>query len=241
MKKIVSILSLVAVTTFLHAQGVVIFNSASLGITTNTGTSHFAGGGELGGTSGKAGTFASGQSYMYQLFVQPYTGTLTPNATNIAGGLGFGWQVATSLGTPIVGTNGALAGGLFGPNAGSGVAVDGWALPSGSTYDTAGRDYFMIAGWSRNLGTSWAAVSALLASGFAGGTNGQFFGVSSIGNGYTGGANALTAQSLFTSNPQTIQGIGTFTLYSVVPIPEPSTIALAGLGSLALLLFRRRK
>jgi hypothetical protein len=34
---------------------------------------------------------------------------------------------------------------------------------------------------------------------------------------------------------------GGITLMSTTTIPEPSTLALAGLGSLSLLLFRRRK
>jgi len=223
MKKIVSILSLVAVTTLLHAQGVVVFQSSNLGVLTNTGVSHFAGGSQVSGTSGKTGIAANG--FMYQLFVQTYTGTLTPAATNIVGGLGFGWVAATSTGTPI-----------------TGMAIDGLALPSGGTYDTAGHDYFMIAGWSQNLGTSWATVSSQLAAGFAGNTNnGAFFGVSIIGNTYAGGAQGLSPQSLFgANNAQTLQTVVPFTLWAV-PVPEPSTMALAGLGSLALLLFRRRK
>ena len=49
MKKIVSILSLVAVTTLLHAQGTVLFNANGI-VSTNTAITHFAGGLEVGQT-----------------------------------------------------------------------------------------------------------------------------------------------------------------------------------------------
>jgi len=38
-----------------------------------------------------------------------------------------------------------------------------------------------------------------------------------------------------------IPGITDFAAFAVAPVPEPSTFALAGLGSAALLIFRRRK
>jgi len=244
MKKIVSILSLVAVTTLLHAQGTVIFTSASLGITTNSGVSHFAGGSEVStAPSGKTSTFAAAPgAYDFALFVQTYTGSLSTTATNP---IANGWSLATSGGTPVIATNQNVAGGLFGPGALGGLAIDGLALPSGGTYDTAGHDYFMIVGWSTGLGTTWAQVSAQLAAGFALNTvAGQYFGVSMIGNTYAGGANGLNPQSLFgANNLQTLQTVPTFVMYGVpvVAVPEPTTMALAGLGGLSLLLFRRRK
>lgn len=238
MKKLLSVASgLIIGTAMLHAQGVVEFSSSSLGILTNTAGSHFAGGNETGGTSGMTGIAANG--FMYQLFVQPYTGTLDLSFTNPLTG---GWTVATTSGTPITATNGTRSfqyGSILGPGGLTGVAVDGWALPTNSMYSSSGREYFLIAGWSVSLGTSWEQLSDLLADNFANATAPGFFGVSTIGNSYAAGANGLSPESMFNSNGQTIQGVGAFTLYATVP--EPSTTALAGLGGLSLLLFRRRK
>jgi hypothetical protein len=241
MKKIVSILSLMAVTTFLHAQGTVQFNNLTANITTNMSISHFTAGTETGGTaSGK--TISTVNSFYYQLFIQPYTGSLNASATNIIGG---GWEAATVFGTAnyVTGTNKTSTGALVGVGGTAGVAVNNWALPTAANYTTSGRNYFMIAGWSAGLGTSWADVSGLLAGGFTGvtATGLNFFGVSSIGNAYAAGAFSLSAQSLFLANTATIVPAGVNMTLFQVQIPEPSTIVLAGLGGLALLMLRRRK
>jgi hypothetical protein len=240
MKKLLSIASgLFIGTAMLHAQGEVVFTSIGLGILTNTGFSSFGGGSETGGISGNAATVANGGSFMYALFIQPYTGTLSSTATNP---IENGWNLATIYGTgaPVIATNGVIPGGLFGPGGASGVAIDGWAFPTNEfSYLSSGREYFMIAGWSTSLGTSWEQLSDLLADNFATFSAPGFFGVSTIGNGYAGGGPLLLPESLFGNNAVT-QGVGAFTMYEI-PIPEPTTMALAGLGGLSLLLFSRRK
>jgi hypothetical protein len=240
MKKILSILSLMAVTTFLHAQGTVAFNNLVANVTTNSAISHFAGGTETGGTGGKTATTAG--LFIYQLFVQTYTGSLSASATNPTAG---GWSVAFVDGTstPITGTNRTAAGAIVGLGGNSGAAISGLALPTASNYSTAGRDYFMFAGWSANLGSTWSDVSGKLASGFDGNTIANaFFGVSIIGNSYAGGAFSLQAPSLFvTAAASTPVGFGTGVVLYTVPVPEPSTFVLAGLGGLSLLMLRRRK
>ena len=236
MKKLLTIAALITAGTISYGQGVVVFNSASIGILTNTASSVFQGGNQSGGVSGKTATTPGG--FQYALFIQTYTGSLSSSATNP---IANGWTLAAVSGSPIVGTNGTSVptqGGILGNGAASGVAVDGWALPSSTTYNTAGHEYFMIAGWSTTLGTSWSSIATQLASGF---TANGFFGVSKIGDSYAGGANGLTAQSLFSANAQTLTPVTTFTLYSVAPAPEPGTMALAALGGASLLLFRRRK
>jgi hypothetical protein len=71
-----------------------------------------------------------------------------------------------------------------------------------------------------------------------------YFGVSEMGWGFSGGSGTPAGPS------ETIWGVSAgmpgglaqgFNMFGVAPVPEPSTIALAGLSSLALLLFRRRK
>jgi hypothetical protein len=244
MKKILTLAATLGLSaSVVWGQGTVIFNntSATYAVSTNTATSIFAGGNQQGGTSGKTGTAANG--FYYTLLVQSYTGSLSASATNITG---YGWSQATINGTStgIGGTNQTIptfAGGINGNGGSGGVAVSGWALPTGSTYDTAGRDYYLIVGWSANLGSTWGAVQSQLASGW---TSTGFFGVSALGNAYAGGANSLNAVNLFGVTAGAPGGLTSgFTLFSVAPsvVPEPGTMALAALGGASLLLFRRRK
>lgn len=112
----------------------------------------------------------------------------------------------------------------------------GWAA---GTYNN-----IVLVGWSANLGTTWAEVSAELIATYFGASfpANAFFGESMIGyltpNEASPGAaifgSAADANGLPIYNPATDPMV----LY---PSPEPSTLALAGLGGLSLWLFRRRK
>jgi hypothetical protein len=220
MKKIFTIVSLVAVSTMLHAQGFIIFNGSVANITTNSATFLMAGG-ETGGTGGK--TFASGTiagAYDYALLWA--NSALTGGATN------SGWSLMTTNGgnaTSLIGNSGSAPGGLTGPGTTAGLAVD---LAAGTAVDV------ILVGWSASLGNNWATVENELASGNwqAPGYFGQT-GVASMTPFATAGAGD---PSVFT----TMYPNGALTLYAV-PTPEPATIALAGLGGLSMLLFRRRK
>jgi hypothetical protein len=65
--------------------------------------------------------------------------------------------------------------------------------------------------------------------------NGLYTGQSAIETGYTLGGGATSPSATFGSGAGQVDG------FTLVPTPEPSTIALGGLGAAALLLFRRRK
>jgi hypothetical protein len=104
-------------------------------------------------------------------------------------------------------------------------------------------DSIVLAGWSSNLGSSWSQVIATLNSPAAlGGVVGNaYFGLSIAGyispgsadpgaQFIGGGANAFGTPIQSTLTP----------LY-LIPIPEPTSLALAGLGGLSLLLFRRQR
>jgi len=114
-------------------------------------------------------------------------------------------------------TNTAGAGRIAG-----GTATLGSVAP-GATF------YYEVAGWSSTAGATWNPT--WLVNPPAG-----VFGVSPIGTGTAGGGNPpAPAWNIFGGT-----GLAGFNL-NPTTVPEPSSMALAGLGAAALLIFRRRK
>ena len=105
--------------------------------------------------------------------------------------------------------------------------------------------WVQIAGWSASFGTDWAAAQAAAAT-----TQGDYFGESKVINvapGLAGGLGPPTGpgaaiwQTATGTDPSKLAG--GFAIFSGggAVTPEPSTMALAGLGMAAMLIFRRRK
>jgi hypothetical protein len=227
MKKILTIIGLVAGTTLLHAQGYLDFTGTSAAISTNN-SSFLMNGGEGSISPGKTASQSVAPSGFYYALLYETT-ALTGNSapTNSA------WGTVDVFGgsTPLLGTNSVLAGSVQGTGAGSGVELAG--LASGTSYSVE------LVGWSASLGSSWATVLAELnASAQNGGIWAAegYFGYTAVATltpGSTpGGAGDPTVFTSVFSN-------GSLTEY-LVPVPEPATIALAGLGGLSMLLLRRR-
>ena len=86
-----------------------------------------------------------------------------------------------------------------------------------------GSDYFQILAWTGSY-TSYAAAQASA-------TVGEYAGASAVFN------EAIPLQPPAT--PPTLTGIGIINL-TQVPVPEPGTLAMAGVGLASMLLFRRR-
>jgi len=120
-------------------------------------------------------------------------------------------------------TNLAVSGYFGSPGA---QTVAGWAPGAVMSYE--------VAMWSASLGHDFNA--SWLAGNFGNGTG--YFGVSPVATGASGGLGtpATPPLALFGSTGIT-QGI----LGQPVGVPEPTSMALAGLGAAALLIFRRRK
>lgn len=127
--------------------------------------------------------------------------------------------------TGIIGTNLASAGRL---NGGNGLAMPGTAL--------GGTVAILVRGWSANLGSTYAQALANYEANVGG-----WLGSSAIAPNFLlggdGGSGAVPNSPLFAG----ASGIQTGFSLVYAPIPEPSSMALAGLGAAALMIFRRRK
>jgi hypothetical protein len=125
----------------------------------------------------------------------------------------------------VLGTNQASLGRFTG---GAGIQVAGWA--AGTAKD------FEVAGWSASLGSTFNP--AWLTSNPGNGTT-TFFGVSALGTGQSGGFNGTgTLPNLNIFGGTTGIQAGFALTGGGTVVPEPSSMALAGLGAAALLIFR---
>jgi len=146
----------------------------------------------------------------------PASGTFT---VELFGGAAGMTQAQLEAGSPLV---------VFTSTTGSGIFYDGTAItiPGATagtgTGDTVNNATLDIVGWTGNYANYAAAVLA----GANVGDTGAF-------QNHTGGGGTPAAA------PANMTGwVGNLTL---TPVPEPTTLALGGLGAAALLLFRRRK
>ena len=222
MKKILlTIIGTVAGAALVHAQGgLITWTDLSAGITTNT--TEFAPGypSTAGGTSGKISTWTSGNHYFFALLA-----ATTTNAADEGNPAGPNWSVVDIEGGPAtMGTNTVAVGGIAGDGGANGISS---SLNPEQTY------FMMVVGWSASVGTSWAQVSADFADNFAGWLNGGEAGYSTISTIVPGSVEP--AASIFGNLTP-----GAVILYAL-PIPEPTTLALAAFGGLSMLLLRRRK
>jgi len=244
MKKLVltSVVALVG-ATLVHAQGTISLNQTQTGTVITNGTS-------IGGFTGNA---AAGYDYEILDMTSTSWNSLTGNQQTGADAL-LANPSDVSLWTDS-GVSGAASsltkGGIAGLGGSAGTSASNWAAPTSSNtpggdptayYTASGYDYYVVVGWSTSLGTTWSAVSSALAS-----ASGGYFGMSSVFYNYAGGS-GLSAPNVFSPSAATqLPGSGTGTtgqvnpMITLLPVPEPTTLALAGLGGISMLFLRRRK
>lgn len=227
---ILTTLALTASIALVNAQGTISILSTAPTVYTNNGA--FS-----GPATGPSGT------YMFEVLdmTQGAWAALTPAQQAGASDL-FDNPTDLSLWTDsgVSGINSTLhAGGI---NAVISVAAN-WAAPtSDAGYNTApSYDYYTIVGWSANLG-SWSTLSNEIENydiPFYAGALGQ----TGVAYNYAGGLD-LAPVNLWGASPTGLAGSGGLpttdglTLYIM---PEPTTLALVGLGGLSMILLRRRK
>jgi len=206
-----------------RAQGLVYFN--------NTPTTRISTNGIPGGGTGLTAPVAN--LFYYALYcsmtattVLGATNALTPGGSGIVGGIFVfndpNWTLVA------YGTNSPFAAGRL---ASSQQNSDGFTVvpdvPGGSAA------HFVVLGWSANLGSTVAALQGSLFSGFAFGSIGE----SAVSGSYLlGNGSFIPAPVIFGTGPSQISG---FTL-ALVPIPEPTALALVLTGGVGFFFCRRK-
>jgi len=226
----------VAVTGAAFAQGTLNWNTlAPTGITVqqNATLSPF-----FGGVTSISGTFVgttANSFYFELLYNTAFTGSQIA-APSLAALTSSAW-----IDSGLKANNSTASAGKLTPVGASLQAVPQgtWAGGIGALGGTTNN--IVLVGWSSNLGSTWAAVAPLLAA-WDNSIPNAYFGVSTTGYIVPNIAPA-NGPTLFASaaglNGLPINSVNT-QLY-LLPVPEPATFALAGLGGLAMLMFRRRK
>jgi hypothetical protein len=244
-KLILTTVCAMAVTGAAFAQGTIQWVTGGSGFIVQTNSTAysplFGGGSASGGAVGNMGTpsVVGSDAFYFTLLTQTYSGSQAAVPSSLASLAG--WTQAWNDPT-VYATNGTVAGRpAMTPATDNGQSVN-WA--NGTTQSV------VVVGWSADLGTSWTTVFNELNNGsfasipaIAGGQN-AFFGLSATGYINPGQVNpgpvifssGATGSGLPIYNPSATPDI----LY-LLPVPEPTSLALAGLGGLSLLLFRRQR
>lgn len=201
------------------AQGTVIFNNRIA----NTIIAHVYDGGSDQVRGNTAIDFPVGATSTNGLTLIGTTGGLGAATTfaSLLGAVGANPMLVGSLGTTLGGGTATT----FRTGAAAGNIVGVTATFNNIPKDSASANFQMVA-WDNTSGlySTWALASVAWGANLIHAGSTAVFAVSSIG-GDLNPAPALT-------------GLTSFNIYAV---PEPTTIALAGLGAAALVIFRRRK
>ena len=244
MKKITTILSVFGLTATVFAQGTINWSapgSAFIGQTNATAYSSFvaSSGSPTGGTTGNT---VGGATSLFYYALLTSTGLSAAPTSLSAFNSGSGTLANSWMSTGLTMTNGTAANGRVSPVGGvvANAVASNWA-------DLSTQNIIMV-GWSPNLGSTWSSALGNL-------NNWAAFGAGVSGNAYFGVCSSVGSQTLGTANPGTsviginagqingTAGTGSplvMNLLQVTAVPEPSTIALAGLAGVGLLALRRR-
>ena len=215
MKKLLTIALLGAAASLSYGQGSVNFSAGALPAT-RIWTNSVPGGPNTGSISGAG-------NYYFALFVSPVSNGTNYSLSSSLDPTGAGFSLVNS---PIgaYGTNTVL-GRMNGNPTTDGTLVAGFAPGTSAN--------FVVVGWSANIaGPDWTAFRAWTQGGAVQGWAGH----SSVAEAVQLGGGLIPQGTIFGGGAGQATGFGL-----TLPIPEPSTFALAGLGAAALVIFRRRK
>lgn len=219
MKKTLLTLALVAsAASSVFAQGFVLFNNtAAAG--TKISTNNMA---TVGLATGAANT------YYFALFYSTTATTVGGSTAAVSGSGNYVWTDSNWTFGGAYGSSSATAGRFASnsadPNNSGGTAITG--LAGGSSAQ------FVVVGWTASIGTTIQALEAWYSNPATAGLIGES-NVSGPITASSGGVNIVPA--LFGTGAGSIQG------FTLAAVPEPTTVALIGLGGLGLAMIRRRK
>ena len=215
-KQIVTLLATAAFAAYTYGQGTVNFNTQNLGTSARV-TDAVEYGSELLGSAFNG----DGTNFFAQLYAAAGTGVASSSLSAV--GVAINFRAGANAGYVI--TSGTTSMGVAltpsPPGPGSVVTINSLAAGGPATIQ-------MRAWWGAgNQITTYESAAAQLGTGVIRIGNSDPFNLLA-----TGDPTASPA-----TQPVALTGLVGFQLY----VPEPSTMALAGLGAAALLLFRRRK
>jgi hypothetical protein len=241
-KLILATFALVAGVMLAHSQGLVSFQALKGTVITN-GT---AVGGGIGPVNG------AGQ-YHFELLDMTAAAWAGLSLAQQAGAENLwvnGGDIPLWTDSGISGVNGTgiAAGEVVALGGVPGTTAANWGAPTGSSFNTGSIDYYTIMGWSANLGTGWSTVSTGLEDGtLPTAMSPVYIGQTSIAYNYGGGGpDGLDVVNVWDSSAVTgLAGSGmpngdVAGDLVLMTMPEPTTLALVGLGGLSMLFLRRR-
>jgi len=226
------------------AQGTIQWNIIPTDYTAQTNSQTYSpllgggstGSGAVGGTFGSSAT--GGGAFYVELLYQAYSGN---------GGVAGSGNVAqpTTLAQLAAWTDSGYGATNNPASAGKTITINS-SSQAIVPWNPGTTDSLMLVEWSANLGTTFAAalatlesptsLSSLVGQAFIGTSTTGYITPNAVG---TSGAPIFSGTQGNSANGIPINGINT-QLY-LVPVPEPSTIAMAAFGGLSLLALRRKK
>jgi hypothetical protein len=217
MKKLLITTSATLLTVAVFAQGTVIFSNGALNKISNG----------VAGSASSTWTVVPATAGLFNFGLFYGTGATQPGSLTFLGS--------------VSGVNSAANAGLIVNTTGSG-GINALGIPGTTPGET--DVWIQVAGWSHSFGTDWAAAQTAAAT-----TAGDYFGRSTVinvaanagGLGPNIGPGAIIWQSASGTDPTRITGGFAMFTFGGAVTPEPSMMALAGLGMAAMLIFRRRK